>query len=185
MADVKLYGQLNTYLNEFVNTIMQDQILLKFLYYKDNCDVLAKPDLNIKQKKSMINDTIFKYRKVPLLNDRVMQTYLSMEFGKIDRMQAVSYREADPYFFRPTIDIFLITSDGNNDTSNGSRIMAIESRLMELFHFQTHNTTLGKSRITSSDSIYGLAYPYSGREINIEFWDANPHKFKIEFPEIY
>lgn len=184
MSDVQLYGQLNVYMNEFLNVIMQDQIILKFLYYNTNDDVLSKPDLTMSQKKSMINNTIFKYRKVPSLNDRVMQTYLAMEFGSIDRMKAVSYREANPFFFRPTIDVFVITSDGNSETKNGGRVEAIESRLMELFHFTTHDATLGKSRIRSSDSIYGLPSPYSGREINIEFWDVNPiDKYKLRFDD--
>lgn len=165
-------------MNEFVNTIMQDQILLKFLYYNTQEDVLSLPDLTVEQKKSMIGDTIFKYKKVPVRNDGEMKTYLAIEYGEIDRMQQVSYREVNPFFFRPTIDVFIISTDNNHLTQNGNRIYAIESRLTELFHFQTHGSTLGKSRITKSDSVYGLPFPFNGREINIEFWDINPGIFK-------
>lgn len=172
-------------MNEFVNTIMQDQILLKFLYYNTNTDILNMPDLTIEQRKSMIGDTIFKYKKVPVRNDNDMKTYLSIEFGEINRMQQVSYREVNPFFFRPTIDVFLITTDNNGTIVNGNRIYAIESRLSELFHFQTHNSTLGKSRITKSDSVYGLPFPFYGREINIEFWDTNPGKFNILNEDVY
>lgn len=179
MADIKMYGQLNAYMEQFVDTLMQDQPLLKLLYYNTNDDVLSKPDLTIAQKKSMIGDTIFKYKKVPVLGDRVMHTYIAMEFGKIDRMQQVSYREVSPYFFRPTIDLFIITSDGNSSVVNKNRVYAIEDRIMHLFHFTQHESTLGKSRITSSDSIYGLSFPYSGREVNIEFWDINPNMVQI------
>ena len=72
-ANIELYGQLNTYMNEFVNTIMQDQILLKFLYYNTHDDVLSMPDLTVEQKKSMLEDTIFKYKKVPVRNDGEMK----------------------------------------------------------------------------------------------------------------
>lgn len=172
----ELYGQLNTYMNEVVNTIMQDQVLLKFLYYNTHDDVLSMPDLTVEQKKSMLGDTVFKYKKVPVRNDLEMKTYLAIEYGEIDRMQQVSYREVNPYFFRPTIDIFIISTDNNVETHNGNRVYAIESRLAELFHFRTHGTTMGKSRITKSDSIYGLPLPFHGREINVEFWDINPQE---------
>ena len=185
MANIELYGQLNIYMNEFINTIMQDQILLKFLYYNTHEDVLNMPDLTIEQKKSMIDDTIFKYKKIPVRNDTEMKTYLSVEFGEIDRMEQVSYREVNPFFFRPTIDVFIVTTDNNNTTMNGNRVYAIESRLSELFHFQTHNSTLGKSRITKSDSVYGLPFPFSGREINIEFWQINPSKYNFNIEEKY
>lgn len=184
MSNIQLYGQLNIYMNEFVNTIMQDQILLKFLYYNTRDDVLSMPDLTVEQKKSMINDTIFKYKKVPVVNDRVMQTYIAIEYGNIDRMQAVQYREVNPCFFRPTIDVYIITSDGNCETKNGNRVYSIESRLSDLFHFTEHKSTLGKSRITSSDSITGLQYPYSGRAVNIEFWDINTNLFDINKKQI-
>lgn len=184
MANIELYGQLNTYMNEVLNVVMQDQILLKFLYYNTHDDVLSKPDLTLEQKKNMINTSVFKYKKVPVLNDRTMQTYLAMEYGEITRMEQISYREVNPYFFRPTVDFFIITSDGNSETKNGNRVYAIESRLGELFHFTEHGSTLGKSRITKSDSIYGLQFPYSGREVNVEFWDANPGKFKLAFSQI-
>lgn len=174
MASIELYGQLNKYMNELVNTIMQDQILLKFLYYNTQEDVLNLPDLTVEQKKSMIGDTIFKYKKVPVRNDGEMKTYLAIEFGEITRMEQVSYREVNPFFFRPTIDVFIISTDNNSMTKNGNRVYAIESRLAELFHFKTHGSTLGKSRITKSDSIYGLPFPFHGREINVEFWDINP-----------
>lgn len=177
MSKIELYGQLNMYLNEFVNTIMQDQVLLKFLFYNTYEDVLNLPDLTIEQKKTMIGDTIFKYKKIPVRNDVEMKTYLAIEYGSIDRMQQVSYREVNPFFFRPTIDVFVVSTDNNNLTQNGNRIYAIESRLVELFHFRTHKSTLGKSRITKSDSIYGLPFPFNGREINIEFWDTNPGIF--------
>lgn len=160
---------------------MQDQILLKFLYYNTHDDVLSKPDLTVEQKKDMINTLVYKYKKIPVLNDRDMRTYLSIEYGEIDRMQQVSYREVNPYFFRPTINFYVITSDGNQETKNGNRVYAIESRLGELFHFTEHGSTLGKSRITDSKSIYGLQFPYSGREIHVEFWDKNPGKFKLKF----
>lgn len=174
---IELYGQLNKCMNEVVNIIMQDQILLKFLYYNTHDDVLNMPDLTIKQKKSMINTIVYKYKKIPVKNNNEMQTYISLEFGEIDRMQQVHYREINPFFYRPTIDFFIITCDGNQETKNGNRVYAIESRLADLFHFKFQGSTLGKSRITSSDSIYGLQAPYSGREIHVEFWLANPGIF--------
>lgn len=179
MANIELCGHLNIYMNEVLNVIMQDQMLLKFLYYNSYEDVLNKPDLTVEQKKQMINKSIYKYKKIPVLNDREMKTYLAIEFGEITRMQQISYREVNPYFFRPTIDIFVISTDENLETKNGNRVYAIESRLAELFHFRTHGSTLGKSRITKSDSIYGLQLPYNGREIHVEFWDANPGEFDI------
>ncbi len=179
MANIELYGQLNTYMNEFVNTVMQDQILLKFLYYNTHEDVLSMPDLTVEQKKSMLDDTIFKYKKIPVRNDGEMKTYLAFEYGEITRMQQVSYREVNTMFFRPTIDVFVISTDTNCQTKNGDRIYAIESRLAELFHFKVHGSTLGRSRITKSDSIYGLPLPFHGREISIEFWGENPGKYDI------
>lgn len=179
LANIELCGQLNVYMNEVLNVIMQDQQLLKLLYYNSDEDVLSKPDLTVEQKKSMINNCIYKYKKIPVLNDREMRTYLAIEYGEITRMQQVSYREVNPFFFRPTVDIFVISTDENLETKNGNRVYAIESRLAELFHFRTHGSTLGKSRITKSDSIYGLQLPYNGREIHVEFWDANPGEFNI------
>lgn len=184
MSQIELYGQLNTYINEFTNTIMQDQILLKFLYYNTHDDVLSMPDLTVEQRKSMIDDVIFKYKKVPVRNDGEMKTYLAFEYGEITRMQQVSYREVNTMFFRPTIDVFVISTDNNCQTKNGDRIYAIESRLAELFHFKKHNSTLGRSRITKSDSIYGLPLPFHGREISIEFWDTNPGKYDIYAEDI-
>lgn len=179
MANIELCGHLNIYMNEVLNVIMQDQTLLKFLYYNSHDDVLSLPDLTVEQKKSMINDSIYKYKKIPVLNDREMKTYLAIEFGEITRMQQISYREVNPFFFRPTVDIFIISTDENLETKNGNRVYAIEDRLANLFHFKTHGTTLGKSRITKSDSIYGLQLPYNGREVHVEFWDANSGEFDV------
>ena len=55
MANIELCGHLNIYMNEVLNVIMQDQMLLKFLYYNSYEDVLNKPDLTVEQKKQMIN----------------------------------------------------------------------------------------------------------------------------------
>ena len=67
LANIELCGQLNVYMNEVLNVIMQDQQLLKLLYYNSDEDVLSKPDLTVEQKKSMINNCIYKYKKLEII----------------------------------------------------------------------------------------------------------------------
>lgn len=165
----KAYGRLNKHKEEFIRILMSDQILLKFLYYKDNSsDILSKPDLTVREKAMLKSKNIFEYRKLPTENNTEVDTYLSMEFG----MNRYQNKDGNKYFTQPTIYVYTVANNQLDDTSNGSRIYAIEDRLVELFHYEKNETIIGYSVVVASEDL-NLPSPYVGRKLMIRFADRN------------
>ena len=80
-----IYGQLNELREEIMNKVMNNQDLLKFLFYCDTNDVLSQPNLNRTQRQSLINTQIFKYKRMPLKDQTYTKCFLSMQFGRVMR----------------------------------------------------------------------------------------------------
>ena len=174
MEDVKISGSLNKLHNEIMAIIMSDQDILKFLYYNKDDDVLSKPDLTKKQIASMKNINFFKHKKIPTVETNEMRTVISFEYDEVTR----SNRKGNyKYWSVPTVCIYIIGHVSNDETKNGSRVWAIEDRLVDLFHYEKNNISLGNSCVTKSEDIYGLPYPYFGRAVSIQFWDKNEGMF--------
>ena len=72
-----MYGQLNELREEIINKVMSNQDLLKFLFYCNTNDVLSQPVLNKKQRESLINTQIFKYKRMPLKDQTYTKCFLS------------------------------------------------------------------------------------------------------------
>lgn len=165
----KPYGQLNKHKEEFIRLLMSDQILLKFLYYKDNSiDILSQPNLTVKQKEILKSKNIFEYKKLPTENSNDVETYLSLEFG----MNRYQNRDLNKYFTQPSIYVYTITNNQLDNTSNGSRLYAIEDRLVDLFHYEKNEATIGNSIVIASEDL-NLPSPYIGRKLMIRFTDRN------------
>lgn len=164
----KPYGQLNLHKEEFVRILMNDQILMKFLYYKNNkIDILEQADLDVSKKIEVKKHNIFEYKKVPAVNSEDVETYLSMEFGNTRYYN----RSNNRYFIEPSVNVYLITNYQLDTCYNGSRLLAIEERIVDLFHYATY-LNIGNSIVISSESLES-PHPYIARQITIKFLDKN------------
>lgn len=165
---VKPYGQLNLQKEEFIRILMNDQKLLKLLYYKDNkVDIFEQKDLTGKEKKYIKDNNIFEYKKVPAINSEDVETYISMEFGNTRYYN----RSRNKYFVEPSIIVYLITNNHLDDCYNGSRLLSLEERIVDLFHYE-HYLSIGASVVVASEAIE-CPYPFVGRQISIKFVDRN------------
>ena len=164
-------GILNEYRREFVNRIMSDQTLLKFVYYTDNnIDILEQPDLKQKQKIKIREENIFEYKKIPVKNSEDMKVYIGIEFGNINYYNT-RQRIKNKYFLEPTVKIYLVTNEELDECANGSRLLAIEDRLRQLFHYGNIET-IGNSVVLGSQPLEA-SMPYIGREVFVKFYDKN------------
>lgn len=178
MEKVELSGVLNNHQQEIINTLMSDQTLLKFLYYNKNEDILNKPELNKKQAKQIRDNNIFNFKRIPTINDKEMITYISMEFDKIGYTSNFNSKQThNQYWVAPSYVFYIINHYQNDDTQNGSRINAIEDRIVDLFHCKNNISSIGISVIQYSQPIIGLTHPYIGRALYISFIDKNVGKW--------
>lgn len=172
-SDIVISGKLNSLYNEIMGIILSDQPLLKLLYYNNDEDVLNKPDLTMTQIASMKNVNFFKHKKIPTIEANEQVTTISFEYDEVSRNQSFGHRDPMKYWMKPTVGIYIVGHATNDDTKNGSRVWAIEDRLVELFHYKSNDISLGSSCVTGSEDLYGLPYPYFGRVVKITFWDKN------------
>lgn len=164
-------GQLNLSKECIVSTIMNDQHLLKYLKYKENdIDIPAQPDLSPEEKLLVRHKNIYEYRKAPSTESPIRDIWLSMEYGFINRMEASKVKRMT-YFTKPTFYFYIITLDELDKCLNGSRLYAIEDRLVRLF-WEKDMMALGYSYVLGSEPMQ-LPYPYVGRKVTLGFYALN------------
>lgn len=164
-------GQLNLSKQCIVDTLMSDQHLLKYLKYKENnIDIPSQPDLSLEERIMLKNKNIYEYRKAPSTESLVRDIWISMEYGMINRMEASKVKRMT-YFSKPTFYFYIITLDELDKCLNGSRLYAIEDRLVKLF-WQKEIMSLGQSYILGSEPMQ-LPYPYVGRRVTLGFYALN------------
>lgn len=173
MSNIEISGMLNRMCNEILGIIMSDQPILKFLYYNKDEDVLSKPDLTKKEIMTMRDVNFFRHKKIPTIESNDQRTVISIEFDEVSRRQSYGHRDNMKYWVRPTVGVYVIGHATNDNTKNGSRVWAIEDRLVDLFHYKLNDISLGASCVIGSEDLYGLPYPYFGRVVKITFWDKN------------
>lgn len=164
-------GQLNLSKECIVNALMTDQHLLKYLKYKENdINIPLQPDLTKEERIVLRNRNIYEYRKAPSTESPVRDIWISMEYGIINRMEASRIKKMT-YFSKPTFCFYIITLDELDKCLNGSRLYAIEDRLVKLF-WKKNIMSLGESYILGSEPMQ-LPYPYVGRKVTLGFYSLN------------
>lgn len=179
------YGSLNENLLAVQSKIMQSKDLMKFLYYKDNGDITALPNLTSDQIKSLMKNTkyedsnedgastqrIFPFKKLPKDSDRnTLGCFISMEYGVIER-ESRQRGKSGGYWKKPSFCIFLFVPDRLDPTKNGSRLLAMEQCIEDAFN--------GRSLEAISHCYVGNSLPlqtasgYIGRQIPLIFVDKN------------
>lgn len=172
--DLLVDGQLNLVKENIVSTILSDQHLLKYLKYKNNAiDVPKQKDLTLDEIIGLKNKNIYEYRKAPSPESPERDVWISMEYGVIQRMNISSSQKGrgNPSFIKPTFYFYIITIDELDKCLNGSRLYAIEDRLVHLFN-NKNNASVGNTFIVRSEPMQ-LPYPYVGRMVTMGFYDKN------------
>lgn len=121
---------LNFKLDEIVDRIMNNQDILKMLYYtKHNGDVLGEKDLDKKQKRELLGSKIFKHMRLPIVNDEA-DCYMSMCYG------ATPYysKKKGKYIITPTFNIYIICHISLSTTLNGERNLYMIDALNRELH---------------------------------------------------
>lgn len=184
----ELIGHQNIVKNEIVNQIMSHPLLVKLLFYKDtNADIFKQPDLTFDQIRQVKRENIYEYRKLPLNNETVARPYLSMESG------VKKYHKDKNKHYNSGIFIIYLFCEGEVDaTVNGSRTIAIEECLRELFDeksLKIRNMETQKDEYVCQTYI-GETTPNGangtnavGRIITLEYSGFNPIE-KRDFDEI-
>lgn len=169
-------GQMNDNKEKIISLIMENQDILKCIKYKENdCNILNKPDLTVKEKIAMRQSNIFKYRKIPIDTVIEQEIYLSMEYGEIYYMGGSGgyYSSSNPYFKIPDFIFYVITHNSLDENKIiGSRVDRIEEEIYNIFHNKLTLEDFGKSYILNSKPLY-LPKDYIGRQITLRFVGRN------------
>lgn len=166
--DTVIYGGLNLIREKMIQHIMTHEDLMKFIYYKDvDKDITSLPNLTKKQKSSLLDTKIFKRRRMPSTSDKA-DVMISMEYGS--RMYANSNRQSYMNYVSPRFCINVISHESVDETDNGSRILAIEHCLLQLFHNKEIGS-LGKSYVLQTDTLL-CPQGYIGITVSVKFFDV-------------
>lgn len=181
---MKRYGNLNQNLSAITSRLLKSEDLFKFLYYEDIPQGIDKlPNVSTKDKLIMIEgqkDTksekrqIFPYKKVPLVSEK-FTCFLSMEYGVVKRE---GRHRNNRYFKVPTFCFYVIVAETLDDTGNGSRLLAIEQCIEDLFHGE-YLEAVGECLLGTSTPL-SIKGGYIGREIPLMFVDTNEKAFSHE-----
>jgi hypothetical protein len=159
----EMYGQLNKLRQSIMNKAMTNMDMLKFIYYCNEIDILKQPELTSEQREELLDNQIFKYRRMPLINQTEGKCYLSMDFLGINR------KKDDPYFMQPIFEFSIVCSDSIVETLQGSRILAIEDCIVDTFDMQ-YIGTIGYVKVLQSTP-QGIDTGFQGRKIQLFFTD--------------
>lgn len=158
-----MYGQLNELREEIMNKVMQNQDLLKFIFYCNTTDVLSQPNLTRTQRESLKDTQIFKYKRMPLNIQTDAKCFLSMQFGKVGRSMN------NPYWMQPYFEFTIVCPNSILETISGDRILAIEQCLADSFEFQNVGS-VGAVRVSGSANIT-VDTGLTGRIVQLYFID--------------
>lgn len=158
-----VYGQLNELRETIMNMAISNQDLLKFIYYCDTTDVLSQPNLTKTQRASLMNTQIFKYKRMPIVNQNESKCFLSMQYLGVNR------NKKEPYWMMPYFEFNIVCADSIDEISEGSRLLAIEECLTNTFDM--HNIgAVGNCRVLLSEPI-SIDNGYIGRKVQMAFVD--------------
>lgn len=126
----EMYGQLNKLREEIMNKAMTNMDFLKFIYYYDKLDILTQPDLTATQRKSLLDTQIFKYKRMPIVNQSEAKCFISMSFGRVMRDRG------NNHWSIPLFTFTIVCADNIVETTEGNRILAIEQCLEDVFSYK-------------------------------------------------
>lgn len=165
--DSVIYGNLNIIREKIFQYVMTHDELINFIYYKDtDTDITSLPYLSKREKNKLIGTKIFKRRRMPSTSEKA-DIMLSMEYGT--RTYDGSRNISTMQFVAPKFVFYVICHESLDDTDNGSRILAIEDCLLQLFHNQNIGT-LGKSYVSHTDTVL-CPQGYIGIAVTVKFSD--------------
>lgn len=168
-------SRMNQNKEKIISLIMENQNILKCLFYKDNNkNILKMEDLTDKERISLRRSNIFRFRKLPADAPVEQDTYISMEYGDIYYMGTNStYGEGNPFFKLPEFKLYVISYASLDDNKLiGSRIERIEEEIYNIFHDKITVEDFGKSYLINSQPLY-LPRDYVGRQITLRFVGRN------------
>ena len=168
-----------------ISEIMQNQEILKCLYYNNNnIDIFDKevlPDIVAPQVLADISRiNIFRNRKLPTETSPIQKTYISVFYGDIDYSVQTSNAWSggavkSPIWSKPVIHIYIISHESLDDNLFiGSRVEAIECELRKALSGKFKLDGFGKSYLDVSEYIYNMPMDYIGRRVTLEFVDDMP-----------
>lgn len=166
--------------NEFISNVMNNQTILKCLYYtSDDGDILNMADItDPKIRRTIYKENFYKQRKLPTDSMKEQKTYLSLEFGTINYTSVQQSRSWDavtiPFWTTPILYVYIITHQSLDDNDYiGSRLETIEYELKEMFHNKQVMTGFGRSFLVTSEPLINLQSDFIGRRLQIQFRDFN------------
>ena len=168
-------SRMNQNKEKIISLIMENQNILKCLFYKDNNkNILNMADLTDKERIALRRSNIFRFRKLPVDSPIEQDTYISMEYGNIYYMGTTStYDGANPYFKLPEFNLYIISYASLDDNKLiGSRIERIEEEIYNIFHDKITVEDFGKSYLVNSQPLF-LSRDYVGRQITLRFVGRN------------
>ena len=164
---IKQYGDLNEIRTEICNKLVQNQDLIKFLFYTktddDKKDITTLPQVTGSDRINVIKTQINKHLRINLAQDNISKCYISMDFGKVPRSK-------EGFWIMPSFSFFIICSEDLIETLNGSRMLALEQCIVNTFDGCTDIKNLGQVRVFNSEPI-NVSHPYQGRRVDLAVLD--------------
>ena len=165
--------------NLFISNLLNNQNLLKCLYYTDNDkDILSFPDLSVKDKKKVTKENIYQYRKIPTQDDREQKTYIAIEYGDRDYgATGAKYTSNNIWYEKINMRIFIVSMcEQDVNKYIGSRIDRIEEEIVEMFHKKDNIGSLGYCYVQDSIPL-NLTARWIGRMVTLIFVNNQSNTF--------
>lgn len=163
----------------FISNLLNNQNLLKCLYYVENDkDILSLPDLTAKQKKKVSKENIFQYRKIPSQDDRQQYTYIAIEYGDRDYgVSGAKYATNNSWYEQIELRVYIVSMcEQDVNKYIGSRIDRIEEEIVETFHKRNNIGSLGYCYVQDSIPL-NLTTRWIGRMITLTFVNNQSNTF--------
>lgn len=127
-------NQYNAILNKVYAIIRKDELIQKYLYYKEDADIESKPPVPSRDLPSLYKSSFHKYYPVPSMNMDsncfIAVKLMSANFNDMSsRQRGATQKMWTKMMFR----VYVACSDKIIMCNGDNRILAIANRLQELF----------------------------------------------------
>lgn len=158
-----LYGFPNKLIHNIGTKIMLDNVINRFLVYKDNEDdnVFDLPEIDnpielLKDKK------VFYGRRVATV---LKEADISMYITLYDYRPYVKRYDKSRLITTTKIEIGIVCHDNCRNSLNGLREIAVGSRIIDIFKEEQNLGTIGRIELESFKSLYNMPVDYHGFQI--------------------
>ncbi|WP_461199368.1 hypothetical protein [Enterococcus sp. N249-2] len=151
---------------EAVSRLLEDDELMKLLYYSTE-DCLAKKDVPMEVRESLLNTQIFEYRYIDQIADK-KKSYISM--GLANFVPQEGFRQFSDDYIQGYFYFYILVDRGIINTATGCRTDLIAGRIYEIFQEQKV-FGIGEARLESLVELWQQSNDFGGYTLGFRVVD--------------